>query len=89
MDRRIDVGTLRTGLDEALAAVSHDTRVVIRKDGRNTFVLTRIEDGVPENGDWLAAFHADAKARGLDTMTMDKIDAEIDTYRREKAAGKA
>jgi hypothetical protein len=37
---------------------------------------------------WLERLRADAEARGLDKMTMDEIDAEIDTYRREKRAAR-
>jgi hypothetical protein len=33
---------------------------------------------------WLEAAWAHAEALGLDKMTMEEIDAEIETYRREK-----
>ena len=81
MDRRVDVEALRSGLDAVLAAAEEDT-VVIQRDGRDAFVLTRVEAEV----DWLSALQADAKARGLDRMTMEEIDAEIEAYRRDKAA---
>jgi hypothetical protein len=34
--------------------------------------------------DWLEAAWAHAKEHGLDKMTMEEIDAEIEVYRREK-----
>jgi hypothetical protein len=36
--------------------------------------------------DWLERLWADAEARGLDKMTMEEIDAEIEAYRAEKRA---
>ena len=34
--------------------------------------------------DWLANAWSSAKKRGLDALTLDDINAEIDAYRREK-----
>jgi hypothetical protein len=36
--------------------------------------------------DWLRQAWAAAKRRGLDTMTLDEINAEIDAFRAEKRA---
>jgi len=36
--------------------------------------------------DWLREAWAGAKRRGLDKLTMDEIDGEVDAYRREKRA---
>jgi hypothetical protein len=35
---------------------------------------------------WLERLWADAEARGLDKMTMEEIDEEIEAYQREKRA---
>ena len=45
MERRVDVETLRTGLDEVLASAEAGMRVVIQKDGRDAYVLTRVTRG--------------------------------------------
>jgi hypothetical protein len=37
---------------------------------------------------WLERLRSDAEARGLNKMTMDEIDTEIETYRREKRAAR-
>jgi hypothetical protein len=36
--------------------------------------------------DWLTKAWAGAKRRGLETLTLDEINAEIDAYRNEKEA---
>jgi hypothetical protein len=43
-------------------------------------------DGPPPA--WLRRLWADAEARGLDKMTMEEIDAEIEAYRAEKRAAR-
>jgi hypothetical protein len=35
---------------------------------------------------WLERLRSDAEARGLDKITMEEIDAEIEAYRQEKRA---
>jgi hypothetical protein len=39
---------------------------------------------VPPAPDWLRAIQQDAKEQGLDSLTMDEIDAEIASARRER-----
>ena len=39
---------------------------------------------VPPAPEWLRAIQLDAKEKGLDSLTMDEIDAEIASARRER-----
>jgi hypothetical protein len=47
--------------------------------------FTRVVGPAP---DWLERLWADAEARGLDKMTMEEIDAEIEVYRQEKRSAR-
>jgi hypothetical protein len=50
-------------------------------------VILSVQDylaSVQNAPDWLREAWTGAKKRGLEKLTMDEIDAEIDAYRREK-----
>ena len=88
MNKHIDARTLSEHLDEFLDGAAHGTtQLLVSREGKADVVLTLAPSAaLPPPPDWLQALRDDAKARGLDRMTMEEIDAEIDAARRDKAA---
>ena len=89
MNKHIDARTLSEHLDEILdEAARGTTQFLVSQDGKADVVIALAPGGTapPQPPDWLQALRDDAKARGLDRMTMEEIDAEIDAARQEKAA---
>lgn len=92
MDRRIDFETARATLDDVFtAAADEGARVIVEREGHEPVVVVRLRDvdAAAALGLAVDGIRAESKARGLDTMSMDEIDAEIQAYRREKASSKA
>ena len=61
--------------------------VVEDRRGEPVVVILSVQDylaSVQNAPDWLREAWTGAKKRGLEKLTMDEIDAEIDAYRREK-----
>ena len=89
MNKHIDARTLSEHLDEYLDEAAHGTtQLLVSRDGKADVVLTLApsDAALPPPPDWLQALRDNAKARGLDRMTTEEIDAEIDAARRDMAA---
>ena len=93
MDRRIDAHVARTQLGQIMdLAVKNNERFIVDRRGEPAVVIMSVQDFIRTAApppDWLQNAWAGAKRRGLETVTLDDINAEIDAYRREKepAAG--
>ena len=93
MDRRIDAHVARTQLGQIMdLAVKNNERFIVDRRGEPAVIIMSVQDFIRTAApppDWLQNAWAGAKRRGLETVTLDDINAEIDTYRREKelAAG--
>jgi prevent-host-death family protein len=88
MDRRIDAHVARTQLGQIMdLAVKNNERFVVDRRGEPAVVIMSVQDfirTVAPPPDWLQRAWAGAKRRGLDTLTLDEINSEIDTTRRDK-----
>lgn len=86
MDRRIDAHLARTQLGQIMdLAVRDNARFIVDRRGEPAVVIMSVEDFVRTAApppDWLAKAWAGAKRRGLDRLTPDEIEAEIDAHRR-------
>jgi len=94
MNRRIDAHRARTQLGQVIdRAVEYNERFIVDRRGEPVVVILSVQDylaSVPNAPEWLREAWAGGKRRGLETLTMDEIDAEINTQKREKrAAAKA
>lgn len=90
MSRRIDAHTARTQFGQVMdRAVASNERFIVDRRGEPAVVILSVQDylaHVAAAPDWLREAWAGAKRRGLEKLTMDEIDAEIDAYRNEKRA---
>ena len=88
MERRIDAHIARTQFGQIMdLAVKNDDRFVVDRRGKPAVVIMSVRDFIRTASpppDWLQTAWAGAKRRGLDMMTFDEINAEIDAYRREQ-----
>jgi prevent-host-death family protein len=88
MGRRIDAHVARTQFGQIMdLAVKHNERFIVDQRGEPAVVIMSVQDfirTVAPLPDWLAKAWAGAKRRGLETITLEEIDAEIDEHRREK-----
>ena len=88
MDRRIDAHVARTQLGQIMdLAVKNNERFIVDRRGEPAVVIMSVQDFIRTAApppDWLSKAWAGAKRRGLDAMTPEQIDAEIDAYRRDK-----
>ena len=93
MSRRIDAHVARTQFGQVMdRAVQNNERFVVDRRGEPAVVILSIQDylaNVTSAPDWLRDAWADAKNRGLDKLTTEEIDTEIDDYRREKRSARA
>jgi prevent-host-death family protein len=94
MNRRIDAHRARTQFGQVIdRAVEYNERFIVDRRGEPVVVILSVQDylaSVPSAPEWLREAWAGAKRRALETLTMDEIDAEINTQKREKrAAAKA
>ena len=91
MDRRIDAHIARTQFGQIMdLATRNNERFVVDRRGEPSVVIMSVQDfirSVAPPPDWLEKAWKSAKRDGLDTMTLDEINAEIGAYRREKKAG--
>ncbi len=89
MQSRIDEQTAEVQFKQVMdqAANNRQRFIIDRQDG-SAVVIMSVQDyirlAIPAP-DWLQKAWKGAKERGIDTMTMEEIDAEIADYRREKA----
>ena len=88
MNRRIDAHVARTQLGQIMDLASkNNDRFVVDRRGEPTVVIMSVQDFIRTAApppDWLQKTWARAKQRGLDTLTFDEIDAEIDAARQGK-----
>ncbi len=93
MDRRIDAHIARTQFGQIMdLATRNNERFIVDRRGEPAVVIMSVQDfvrTVAPPPDWLQNAWAGARRRGLDTMTLDEINTEIDAYRREKKAAAA
>lgn len=87
MNRRIDAHYARTQLGQIMDMASkNNDRFVVDRRGEPTVVIMSVQDFVRTAApppDWLQKSWAGAKRRGLDALTFEEIDAEIDAARQE------
>lgn len=92
MDRRIDAHLARTQLGQIMdLAVKNNERFIVDRRGEPAVVIMSVQDfirTVAPPPDWLTKAWAGAKRRGLDAITLDDIEAEIDGHRSGKEAGR-
>ena len=90
MSRRIDAHIARTQFGQLMdRAVRENERFIVDRRGEPAVVILSVQDfleNVQSAPDWLRQAWAGAKSRGLDKLTMDDIDAEIEGHRNEKRA---
>ncbi len=88
MDRRIDAHIARTQFGQIMdLAIKNNERFVVDRRGEPAVVIMSVQDFIRTAApppDWLQKAWAGAKRRGLDALTLDDINAEIDAARREK-----
>ena len=89
MNRRIDAHVARTQLGQLMdRAVRRKERFVVDRRGEPAVVILSVRDyldTVPSAPDWLRKAWEDAKKRrGPERLTMERTDAEVDVYRKEK-----
>lgn len=88
MERRIDAHIARTQFGQIMdRAVQNNERFVVDRRGEPAVVIMSVQDFIRTAApppDWLQKAWAGAKRRGLDRLTLDEINAEIDAHRREK-----
>ncbi len=88
MSRRIDAHTARTQFGQVMdRAVQNNERFIVDRRGEPAVVILSVQDylaSVESAPEWLRDAWAGAKRRGLEKLSMEDIDAEIDAYRIEK-----
>ena len=93
MNRRIDAHYARTQLGQIMDMASkNNDRFVVDRRGEPTVVIMSVQDFIRTAApppDWLQKAWAGAKRRGLDALTLDDIDAEIDAARQEEPAAQS
>ena len=88
MDRRIDAHVARTQFGQIMdRAVKNNERFIVNRRGEPAVVIMSVQDFIRTAApapDWLQKAWAGSKLRGLDVLTLDEINAEIDAARRER-----
>ena len=92
MDRRIDAHIARTQFGQIMdLAVKNNERFIVDRRGEPAVVIMSVQDFVRTAApppDWLQKAWAGAKRRGLDALTLNDINAEINAHRSEKPAAR-
>jgi prevent-host-death family protein len=92
MDRRIDAHIARTQFGQIMdLAVKNNERFIVDRRGEPAVVIMSVQDFVRTAApppDWLQKAWAGAKRRGLDALTLDDINTEINAHRSEKRAAR-
>jgi hypothetical protein len=90
MDRRIDAHIARTQFGQIMdLATKNNERFIVDRRGEPSVVIMSVQDfirTVAPPPDWLQKAWTGARRSGLDTMTLDEINAEIAASRRDKKA---
>ncbi|MGE0222400.1 MAG: type II toxin-antitoxin system Phd/YefM family antitoxin [Acetobacteraceae bacterium] len=88
MDRRIDAHIARTQLGQIMdLAVKNNQRFIVDRRGEPAVVIMSVQDFIRTAApppDWLQKAWTGAKRRGLEALSLDEINAEIDAVRQEK-----
>lgn len=91
MSKRIDAHTARTQFGQVMdRAVNQKERFIVDRRGEPVVVILSVEDylaNVHSAPDWLREAWKGAKRRGLDKLSSNEIDAEVEDYRRTKRNG--
>lgn len=84
----IDAHIARTQFGQIMdLAVKNNERFIVDRRGEPAVVIMSVQDFIRTAApppDWLTKAWAGAKRRGLETITLDEIDTEIDALPREK-----
>lgn len=90
MDRRIDAHIARTQFGQIMdLAVKNHERFIVDRRGEPAVVILSVQDFIRMAApppDWLEKAWSGAKRRGLESLTLTDIDAEIDAHRQEQAS---
>ena len=88
MDRRIDAHIARTQFGQIMdLAVKNNERFVVDRRGEPAVVIMSVQDfirTVAPPPDWLTKAWSGASRRGLEKITLEEIDAEIEAERRDR-----
>ena len=92
MDHRIDAHVARTQFGQIMdLATKNNERFIVDRRGEPAVVIMSVQDFIRTAApppDWLQKAWTGAKRRGLERLTLDEINTEIDAYRREKRGKK-
>jgi prevent-host-death family protein len=92
MDRRIDAHIARTQFGQIMdLAVRNNERFIVDRRGEPTVVIMSVRDFIRTAApppDWLQKAWPGAKRRGLDALTLDRINTEIGDHRSVKPAAR-
>ena len=81
MDRRIDAHIARTQFGQIMdLATKNNERFIVDRRGEPAVVIMSVQDFIRTAApppDWLEKARGGAKRRGLESMTLEEIDAEI------------
>ena len=87
MERRIDAHIARTQFGQIMdLAVTKNERFIVDRRGERAIVIMSVQDFVRTAApppDWLQRAWSGAKRRGLDAVTLDDVNAEVEAHRRE------
>ena len=88
MERRVDAHVARTQFGQIMnRAIENNERFVVDRRGEPAVVIMSVEDFIKTVAPpprWLTKAWSNAKRRGLDKLTPQQIDLEIEAYRREQ-----
>jgi prevent-host-death family protein len=90
MERRIDAHIARTQFGQIMdLAVKNNERFIVDRRGEPAVVIMSVQDFIRTAApppDWLRKAWTGAKRRGLDALTLDDVNAEVEAHRRENDA---
>src|SRR5437870_13858010 len=88
MDHRIDAHLARTQFGQIMdLAIKNNERFIVDRRGEPAVVIMSVQDFIRTAApppDWLQKAWTGAKRRGLDALTLDDVNAEVEAHRREK-----
>ncbi len=88
MERRIDAHIARTQFGQIMdLAIRQNERFIVDRRGEPAVVIMSVQDFIRTAApppDWLQKAWTGAKRRGLDVLTPDDVNAEVEAHRAEK-----
>jgi len=88
MERRIDAHIARTQFGQIMdLAIRQNERFIVDRRGEPAVVIMSVQDFIrtaAPPADWLQKAWTGAKRRGLDVLTPDDVNAEVEAHRGEK-----